>query len=151
MAARDNVIIIDYHTGLGPYGYGELQCEQPSGQKGYERAAKIFGPSVTLPDLGTSSSVNLHGTQDEYWQRLLGDRHTYVALEYGTYAGTPVLRDEHWLFRYRLDAVDSELGRQVRTGTKRFFYPQKPDWNEMVLWRAHLVHRQALDGLGSGD
>ncbi|MCK1745629.1 DUF2817 domain-containing protein [Bradyrhizobium sp. 139] len=151
VAARDNVIIIDYHTGLGPYGYGELQCEQPSGLKGYERAAKIFGPSVTLPDLGTSSSVNLHGTQDEYWQRILGDRHTYVALEYGTYPSSPVLRDEHWLFRYRPDAVDSELGRQIRTAMKRHFYPQKPDWNEMVLWRAHLVHRQALDGLGSGD
>ncbi|MCA1386366.1 MULTISPECIES: DUF2817 domain-containing protein [unclassified Bradyrhizobium] len=150
VAARDNVIIIDYHTGLGPYGYGELQCEQPSGLRGYERAAKIFGPSVTLPDLGTSSSVNLHGTQDEYWQRILGDRHTYVALEYGTYTGSTILRDEHWLFRYRPDAIDSELGRQIRRATKQYFYPQKPDWNEMVLWRAHLVHRQALEGCTSG-
>ncbi|SFN97051.1 Protein of unknown function [Bradyrhizobium sp. Rc3b] len=149
VAARDNVVIIDYHTGLGPYGYGELQCEQPSGLKGYERAAKIFGPSVTLPDLGTSSSVNLHGTQDEYWQRILGDRHTYVALEYGTYTSSRILSDEHWLFRYRPDAVDSELGRQIRNATKRHFYPQKPDWNEMVLWRAHLVHRQALEGFRS--
>lgn len=151
VAARDSVIIIDYHTGLGPYGYGELQCEQPSGLKGHERATKIFGPSVTLPDLGTSSSVNLHGTQDEYWQRILGDRHTYVALEYGTYPVNPkIMRDEHWLFKYRPDAVDSELGRQIRNATKRHFYPQKPDWYEMVLWRAHLVHRQALEGLTSG-
>lgn len=149
VALRDNVIIIDYHTGLGPYGYGELQCEQPSGLKGYERAAAIFGPSVTYPDLGTSSSINLPGTQDEYWQRILGDRHTYVALEYGTYRWSTVLRDEHWLFKYRPEAVDSELGRQIRNATKRHFYPQKPDWNEMVLWRAHLVHRQALAGLRS--
>ncbi|MCK1744438.1 DUF2817 domain-containing protein [Bradyrhizobium sp. 139] len=152
VAARDNVIIIDYHTGLGPYGYGEIQCEQPSGLKGYERAAKIFGPSVTFPDLGTSSSINLPGTQDEYWQRILGDRHTYIALEYGTYLWSiAVLRDEHWLFKYRPDAVDSELGRKIRNATKRHFYPQKPDWNEMVLWRAHLVHRQALERFRSGD
>lgn len=151
VAVRDEVIIIDYHTGLGPYGYGELQCEQPSGLNGYERAARIFGPSVTLPDLGTSSSINLHGTQDEFWQRILGDRHTYVALEYGTYVNPTILRDEHWLFRHRPEAVDSELGRQIRNATKRHFYPQKSDWNEMVLWRAHLVHRQALDGLKSGD
>lgn len=151
VAGRDNVVIVDYHTGLGPYGYGELQCEQPSGLEGYERAAKIFGPSVTLPDLGTSSSLNLHGTQDEYWQRILGGRHTYVALEYGTYTNPKILSDEHWLFRYAPDAVDSEMGRQIRSATKRHFYPQRSDWNEMVLWRAHLVHRQALEGLRSGD
>ena len=29
VAAREKVVIVDYHTGLGPYGYGELQCEQP--------------------------------------------------------------------------------------------------------------------------
>lgn len=28
IAPRRLVMILDYHTGLGPYGYGELQCEQ---------------------------------------------------------------------------------------------------------------------------
>ncbi|QRM32849.1 M14 family metallopeptidase [Microvirga sp. VF16] len=152
VSTRDEVIIIDYHTGLGPYGYGEIQCEQPSGLKGYHRAEKIFGPSVTLPDLGTSTSPNLHGTLDEYFQRLLGDRHTYVAVEYGTYPISEVMsaiRDEHWLFRFRPDQADSELGREIRNASKRSFYPQKPDWQEMVLWRAHLVHRQALEALAS--
>ncbi|WP_244485674.1 M14 family metallopeptidase [Bradyrhizobium tropiciagri] len=149
VAARGQVVIIDYHTGLGPYGYGELQCEQPSGLKGHERATKIFGPSVTSPDLGTSSSVSLHGTQDEYWERLLGDRHTYIALEYGTYTNLNILRDEHWLFKHRPEVVDSELGRQIRGATKRHFYPQNADWKEMVVWRAHLVHRQAVDWLRS--
>ncbi|MCP1838667.1 hypothetical protein ACVIHI_008405 [Bradyrhizobium sp. USDA 4524] len=151
VAARDKVIIIDYHTGLGPYGYGELQCEQPSGVKGYERAAKIFGPSVTSPDLGTSSSVILHGTQDEFWQRALGDRHTYVALEFGTYTNPAIVRDEHWLFKHLPEAADSELGRQIRNATKLHFYPQKSDWKEMVVWRTHLVHRQAIEGLSSCD
>ncbi|MGY4183150.1 hypothetical protein ACVIHH_008441 [Bradyrhizobium sp. USDA 4518] len=151
VAARDQVIIIDYHTGLGPYGYGELQCEQPSGIKGYERAANIFGPSVTSPDLGTSSSVILHGTQDEFWERRLGDRHTYVALEFGTYTNPAILRDEHWLFKHRPEAANSKVGRQIRNATKLHFYPQRSDWKEMVVWRAHLVHRQAVEGLRSAD
>jgi hypothetical protein len=40
---------------------------------------------ATSPDLSTSSSVVIFGSQDEYWQRILGDRHTYVACEFGTY------------------------------------------------------------------
>lgn len=151
VAAREKVVIIDYHTGLGPYGYGELQCEQPSGLAGYERAVKIFGTSVTSPDLGTSSAIALHGTQDEFWERALGDRHTYIALEYGTYSverAREVLGKDHWLFMYRPENSDSELGRQIRKAVKHHYYPQDADWKEMVIWRAHQVHRQAIEALG---
>lgn len=152
VAARDKVIIVDYHTGLGPYGYGELQCEQPSGLRGYERAVNIFGPSVTSPDLGTSSSVIIFGSQDEFWQRSLGDRHTYIALEFGTYASKPeVLRNDHWLLMHRPEEADSEVGRQIRNATKLHFYPQRSDWKEMVVWRSHQVHRQAMEALTSGE
>lgn len=151
VAAREKVVIIDYHTGLGPYGYGELQCEQPSGLAGYERAVKIFGTSVTSPDLGTSSAIALHGTQDEFWERALGDRHTYIALEYGTYSverAREVLGKDHWLFMYRPEDSNSELGRQIRKAVKHHYYPQDADWKEMIIWRAHQVHRQAIQALG---
>lgn len=147
VASREQVIIVDYHTGLGPYGYGELQCEQSSGLGGYERAKEIFGESVTSDELGTSSSVPLHGTQDEYWQRLLEDKHTYVAFEFGTYdmeSARKASRMDHWLFLHHPEAVDSELGREIRAASKQFFYPQMSDWKEMVISRAHQVHRQAL-------
>lgn len=39
VAGRDHVITIDYHTGLGPYSFGEL----PSGLSGYERS-EYLGP-----------------------------------------------------------------------------------------------------------
>lgn len=151
VADRDNVIIVDYHTGLGRYGYGELQCEHPSGLSGYERAVKIFGPSVSSPDVGNSTSVVILGSQDAFWERILGGRHTYVALEFGTYEPRPaVLRNEHWLFLYRPAEVDSALGRDIREATKQRFYPQRLDWKEMVIWRSHQVHRQAMKALTSG-
>ncbi|MGX1350517.1 hypothetical protein AB7M49_004093 [Bradyrhizobium elkanii] len=152
VTARDQVVIIDYHTGLGPYGYGELQCEQPSGLDGYERAVKIFGPSVTSPEVGNSSGVNISGCQDAFWERALGDRHTYIALEFGTFAPNDVRaqnigRNEAWLFLHRPEDVNSELGRKIRNASKLYFYPQSPDWEEMILWRSHLVHRQAMEAL----
>jgi hypothetical protein len=154
-ASRKQVLIIDYHTGMGPYGYGEPQCEQPSGQDGYERAAHIYGPSTTAY-LESSSSIFIPGSQDAFWERALGDRHTYIALEFGTYptefganpTGT-VLRDDHWLFKYRPEEANSELGRQIRQATKRHFYPQVMDWKEMIIWRSHQVHRQAMHALAS--
>lgn len=148
---RDKVVIVDYHTGLGPYGYGELQCEQSSGPQGYMRAREVFGQTVTSPEAGNSSSVEIPGTQDAFWERLLAHRHTYVALEFGTYPrpnGRLLLRKDHWLFKYQPGLIDAPLGRQIRSESKMHFYPPHSDWQEMVLWRCHQVHRQAIAALG---
>ncbi|MCP3392284.1 M14 family metallopeptidase [Bradyrhizobium sp. CCGB12] len=154
IVSRRFVLIVDYHTGLGPYGYGELQCEQPSGLAGYRRAAKIFGPSVTSPDLGTSSAVVLNGTQDDYWQRLLGDRHIYVCLEFGTYSlesAREALRADQWLFAHRQSEIATDTGREIRRLMKRHFYPERADWKEMVLYRGRQVQRQISAGLRKCD
>jgi len=153
VASREAVIIVDYHTGLGPFGYGELQCEQASGMAGYEAATRIFGRSVTSPDLGTSSSVALNGTSDEYWQRLLGARHVYVCLEFGTYdpeSGRRALRDDHWLHAFAADELESQTGKAIRQRLKDHYYPQAADWKEMVLSRSRQVQKQMLTGLRLG-
>jgi hypothetical protein len=149
-APREKVVVIDYHTGLGPYGYGELQCEQASGVDGYERARAIFGQSVTSPALGTSSASVLHGTQAEYWERTYGDRHVYVCLEYGTFDANLVrgaLTSDHWLYAHSPQEVNSDLGKKIRIATKNAFYPQYDDWKQMVISRARTVHLQALAAL----
>jgi hypothetical protein len=153
VANRRRVIVIDYHTGLGPYGYGELQSEHSSGLEGYDRAVSIFGPSVTSPALGTSTSVVIPGSQSAHWERLLGKRQTYVVLEFGTYdvqSALDLLRKDHCLFQHRPELADAEVGRSIRAATKLHFYPIGEDWKEMVLCRAHLVHRQAIAALTEG-
>lgn len=147
LPGRERVLIIDYHTGLGPYGYGELQCEHASGVEGYKRASKLFGPSVTSTAVGNSTSAPLTGTLDDYWNRALGDRKIYLVLEFGTFTNLAILRDEHWLFKHRPDAVNSDIGKRIRSATKNHFYPPASDWKEMVVWRVHQVHRQAVEAL----
>ncbi|MEY9104571.1 hypothetical protein ABH999_000767 [Bradyrhizobium yuanmingense] len=150
IASRQFVLIVDYHTGLGPYGYGELQCEQASGVTGYQRARDIFGHSVTSPDLGTSSALVLNGTQDDYWQRILRDRHVYVCLEFGTYppeVARPLLRADHWLYAYGQAQIQTDFGRDVRRRVKEHYYPDRGDWKEMVLCRTRQVHRQMMEGM----
>ncbi|MGY4627101.1 M14 family metallopeptidase [Bradyrhizobium sp. USDA 4486] len=152
LKSRDKVIIVDAHTGLGPFGYGELQTEQPSGMSGYERALVIFGRSVTSPDIGTSSSIPISGSIDEFWQRLLGEKHTYVALEFGTFDpenGRRVLREDHWLAQN--PDTDPRIAKQIRLNLREHYDPRSPDWREMIIWRSRQVHRQAIAGLsGTG-
>ncbi|WP_165349971.1 MULTISPECIES: DUF2817 domain-containing protein [unclassified Mesorhizobium] len=83
---RKFVAVLNVHTGLGPYGYGELQSEHLSAIASHNIAESMFGPSVTSADLGTSSSIPIEGTLQLYWERLIGDgQYLDLALEYGTY------------------------------------------------------------------
>ena len=51
------VAIVDLHTGLGPYGYGEPICNHaPSGDR-VARARRWWGDSVTEPDRGITDGL----------------------------------------------------------------------------------------------
>lgn len=78
LAERDLVSIVDVHTGLGPFGYGEPICGHKRGSVGLERVLSMYGPSTGLPAEGVSFSIPLHGTQRAFWQPRLEDRYTYV-------------------------------------------------------------------------
>ena len=150
LPARALTCIVDYHTGLGPFGYGEPICGHVPGSLGLGRVSEMYGQSVGVPELGTSASIALHGTSREMWDRVLKERYTYVALEYGTYSpddGLRALRADHWLHRQgEVDWTD-QATQTIKAGIRRQFYPDTPDWKEMVLWRSRQLQRQTLQGL----
>lgn len=153
LARRKLVAVVDYHTGLGPFGYGEPISGNEPGGPGHRRGKAWYGPSLTEPTLGTSSSVPKQGLAGEEWDRKLGDRHTYVALEYGTYppnpAGQTALREDHWLHNHsNLDWSAPET-RRIKRQIRDHYYPERPDWQEMVLFRSRQILRQALAGLAA--
>ncbi|MDD5275572.1 MAG: DUF2817 domain-containing protein, partial [Methylovulum sp.] len=80
-----DLAVLDLHTGLGPYGYGEIICDHAPESTGAAVASRWYGDSVTLPLLGTSSSVPKHGLLDYAWHRIMNARSCYITLEYGTY------------------------------------------------------------------
>jgi hypothetical protein len=150
LAERDLVAVVDVHTGLGPYGYGEPICAHTPGSVNVERAQLWYGDSVTQPDLGTSSSVPKTGLAEYGWEQMLGPRVTFIALEFGTYPpanGLVVLRADHWL--HNQGAVDWEAARtrEIKAAIRAQFAPEKLDWQEMVLFRARQILRQAGEGL----
>ena len=81
-----NLAVIDLHSGLGPYGYGEIICDHPPESTGVSVAQQWYGDSVTLPALGTSSSVPKIGLMDYVWHGIMNDRSCHITLEFGTYS-----------------------------------------------------------------
>jgi Protein of unknown function (DUF2817) len=145
------IAIVDMHTGLGPYGYGEPICNHAPGGERVARARRWWGPSVTEPLLGTSSSQEKTGLSEFGYERALAHADiAFVALEYGTWGpphGEYALRDEHWLWQH--GDPKSPAAVPIQRALRDFFYPPRDDWQEMVLWRARQVYRQALQGLAS--
>jgi len=147
---RDCVAVIDFHTGLGPFGYGEPICEHLPNTQGNALARLWYGDSLTEPALGTSTSVAKTGLSDDGWITLLGDKLVFIALEFGTYDFEnmkQVLRADHWLHAYgKVDwLTEPTLG--IKAEMRRHFYPDTSDWQDMVLRRSRECIKQALAGL----
>lgn len=144
-----SIAVVDFHTGLGPYGYGELIAHYDPGTPGAERARAWYGPSLTETKRGTSSSQARDGLAHYGYNRALPEAEvTMVTLEFGTYSreqGNKVLRADHWLHKYG-DPL-APAARPIKQALKDHFYPDFDDWKEMILFRGHQVIRQAMAGL----
>ena len=139
--------VIDVHSGLGPYGYGEIMMDGEGEQKA--RIRQWYGAQATDTDDGTSSSAPLTGTLWHGAMQVVSDKRlTFVTLEFGTYEVTRVIeamRADNWL--YQRGRVDSDLGRAIKQEIKDTFYPDADDWKAMVWARACEVVGMAVAGL----
>jgi hypothetical protein len=144
---KRDLAVIDVHTGLGPYGYGEIICDHQPDSAGTAVAHRCYGDSVTLPLLGTSSSVPKTGLLDYAWHAIMNERSCYITLEFGTFSTGQlfeVLLRDHQLWA----EPDNRLARLEHSCLMRsHFCPDDPAWKEMVLFRARQVLAQAMRGL----
>lgn len=144
-----DLAVIDLHSGLGAYGYGEIICDHPSGSTGVQVAHDWYGDSVTLPALGTSSSVPKIGLMDYAWHGIMNGRSCHVTLEFGTYSTNQlfeVLLKDHQLWAQ----PDNNSARMEHSKHMRqHFCPDDEDWKALVLFRARQVIAQALQGLSA--
>lgn len=153
LAGRAQVAVVDFHTGLGRYGYGEPICGSRPGEPGQARARDWYGPSLTEPMLGTSTSEVIPGLTQYIWLREIGAAAlTFIALEFGTYPSDEVdaaIIAENWLWARGEPAWDAEPARAIRAALRRVFHPDRDDWKEAVLDRSRQVIRQTLRGLAA--
>jgi hypothetical protein len=140
--------VIDFHTGLGPWGYGEPIVLHPPESDAMTRAKAWYG-EVTSPFAGSSSSAVVTGHTLTVPQRLFpGLEFTGMALEYGTLPMKEVLdavRADNWL--HTRGDLGSAKGKELKRQMRDAFYGDKDDWKEMVAEQGIQRQRQALAGL----
>jgi len=144
-----DLAVIDLHTGLGSFGYGEIICDHQPDSQATKVARLWYGDSVTLPLLGTSSSVPKLGLLDYAWHAIMNERSCYITLEFGTYRTDQlfeVLLRDHQLWAQS----DNDLARREHSQLMRqHFCPNDQAWKEMVLFRGRQVINQALRGIST--
>ncbi len=146
---RREVMVIDIHSGLGPYGYGELICDHPHEAKACKRAIELFGTTVTEPALGTSSSGFKYGLHDYFWHQQ-GPQVCFLTLEFGTFGNAQmldVLLADHRLHQSGKADWTRQQTLDVKHAIQDFFSPQETQWQELVLFRGRQVMEMALAGL----
>lgn len=148
-----NVLVLDLHTGLGPYAYGELISDHEPGSAGDIKAAQWFGNQVARPALGTSSSVPKTGLMDYYFYQLLGNRGCYLTYEmgsFGTDALFDVLCEEQRFYNNNQDSSEgslSETDTPASLAMMRHFCPNDPHWQAAVSMRLRQVVGIGIDQL----
>lgn len=145
-----HICLVDYHTGVGPYGYGSIVALQ-SGDS-LVRAKQAFGGWLIAPNASNRPAdfipVTGHTTQG-YERALSNAQTTSVVLEFGTYSQSEML--EVLIADHRLTHVgggDTASLDAARSRVQRFFLPDDSDWQDAVLHRSQQVTRQALTFLG---
>jgi hypothetical protein len=151
---RRRVALIDYHTGLGPYGYGETIVMHRAGSAALARARSWYGEErVTSPLLGSSTSAELSGDNLSALERIFADagiEFTGMALEFGTLPFQQVadaLRADNWLHVHSDPA--REQGRRIKGEIRDAFYGDRDDWKSMLFEQGAEAQRRALAGLAA--
>jgi hypothetical protein len=147
-----HVGMVDYHTGLGPYGHGEIISGHGGDEGSYKRAAQWYGADeVTSSQDGTSSSAPIVGNCASALVKLLpGAVVTGVALEFGTKPVDEVLdalRADAWLHSH--GDPESDVGRAIKAQIRDAFYCDADDWKAMLVQRSDWVVERALKALAA--
>jgi len=148
-----DVAVLDLHTGLGPYGHGELICDHPLGSAGLATAQQWYGDAVTIPEAGDSCSVPKTGLVDYAFHNVMGPRSCYVTLEFGTYPIAELLRclrEDHQVRKPGQQPFTHADSERVRSQLRHQFYPEEIQWQSLVLFRGRQVIQLASLGLMDG-
>ncbi len=150
LAGVERLALVDFHTGLGPRGYGEVIGRGGPGDPQYERTIAWYGPDVKSAAVGNSASVKLNGTIDFGYRRACPDaEQTAITLEFGTLPLEEVheaIRADNWLYA-KGGAEKSPHFKAIKAQTRAAFYGEDSQWKADIWARGQEIVEQALAGV----
>lgn len=145
----ERLCIIDCHTGLGPYGYGEAINDHLPNTAGFAWVEKLYGHNACSAHLGESCSPPKSGLLDYHWHQVMGERGCFITLEYGTYSVDKLISEllREQVYQNTLGKAARDIHAAPVQKMKDFFYPRETSWQQQVLFRSRQVINLALVGL----
>lgn len=143
------IAVIDYHSGIGPYGYGAIITRYKEGMPGLTRCRQWYREALVEAENAKDIHYPVAGGLCAGVADALPDTEvTAILLEYGTYAFNQALET----FRRQAPLYDPSLicsvvEERLRQEIQAFFYPVSNDWREMIWTRSEQIIWQALSGL----
>ncbi len=146
LVKAERLVIIDLHTGLGPYGYGEIILNEKKDSPSYKRAVEWLGNRVKTTASDESVSVHIRGPLKLAIPDMLPNAEvTAITLEFGTYPPKKVfwaLWAENWLHHH--GNKEHQDAKQIKSELLRAFYPEENEWKAQVWEQGKEVVRQVL-------
>ena len=146
----ERIAVVDFHTGLGPRGYGEVIGRGGPGDPQYERTVAWYGQDVKSAAVGNSASVRLSGTIDFGYRRACPyAEQTAITLEFGTLPLEEVheaIRADNWLYAMG-GAEKSPHFKTIKAQMRAAFYGEDSQWKKDIWARGQEVVEQALNGV----
>jgi len=145
-AGRRRIGWIDFHTGLGPRGHGELIYAGRNVAADLARTRAWWGDQVTSFLDGSSASAALSGVNyNAVYDECPGVTYAGMALEYGTVPLREMLqslRADQWLANHpdASDALRTAIKQQIRDA----FYCDADDWKAAVYAQARDASLKAV-------
>ena len=153
LAGQKNVSLMDIHTGLGPYGHGDLIHAYPKGTVEYDTLAEWFGDemiAIAAGEYGETAAVP-RGPIVSSLDMILPDHRSFAFVnEYGTVEFDRVIkaiRADNWL--HIKGELDSEQGRAIKQEMRDCFYCVKDEWRQKIWDRAIWSFEQMAAGMRS--
>ncbi|MGB0380465.1 MAG: DUF2817 domain-containing protein [Luminiphilus sp.] len=150
----EQVCYLELHSGLGPYGYGQIISLQHGDVLARTRdwfGQWVFNPRADRkPGEPGYREVAGHST-DGFSSLFAGAEVTPVTLEMGTYPpfeSLALLLEEHILFQAG-DAAPAGKLEAVRERLEEYHCPADLHWRDANWLRGYQVIKQAIDGLSS--
>ncbi len=149
LAAARHVAIIDLHTGLGPWGHGDILTSDPSDSETFRRLQSWYGEKISsVSDDDSVSAEVVGGCIVKIPDWIPQAQVTAMAVEYGVIDPVSVLqalRADAWLWAHGDPGGAPAI--EIRRATRAAFADDDPAWIATLWEQFEQRFEQAMAGL----
>jgi hypothetical protein len=149
LASARRCVLVDLHTGIGPYGQPFMINFDPPGSFGRERARAVWGDAALSGTGSTHAALaSFQGLMIDAFAGALPEcRLSATAIEFGTLERRRMQRAHLGNAWMRRQAGDSDARRRAGAEYREAFVPSDPAWRASVLRAGVALCRRGRDAL----